>query len=109
MSESLATRVKRWIKQAMRGMGGAVVSEKSKTVPPNIGEQPYKDNPKKTICYCNGGDRSQENKIRESEVCKNLGIDLYIFSPYIWSIFSSNVIIDNSFSDRLSVFISHKF
>ena len=30
----------------------------------------------KTICYCNGGDRSQEDKIREAQICKNLGIDL---------------------------------
>ena len=36
----------------------------------------HKNNPKKTICYCNGGDRSQEDKIRESKVCKDLGIDL---------------------------------
>ena len=30
----------------------------------------------KSICYCNGGDRSQENKIREAQTCKDLGIDL---------------------------------
>ncbi len=36
----------------------------------------HKNNPKKTICYCNGGDRSQEDKIRESKICKDLGIDL---------------------------------
>ena len=42
-------RVKTWIKSVLGGMGGAVVSEKSKTVPPNIGDQPYKDKPKKGI------------------------------------------------------------
>ena len=49
MSSSLITRVKRWIKEVMGGMGGAVVSEKSKTVPPSIGNQPYKDKPKKGV------------------------------------------------------------
>ena len=49
MSESLITRVKRWIKTVMGSMGGAVVSEKSKTVPPEIGDQPYKDKPKRGI------------------------------------------------------------
>ena len=41
--------IKTWIKNVMRGMGGAVVSEKSKTVPPKIGDQPYKDTPKKGL------------------------------------------------------------
>ena len=36
----------------------------------------YKSHSNKTICYCNGGDRSQENKIRETQTCKDLGIDL---------------------------------
>ncbi|WP_320668130.1 hypothetical protein [Prochlorococcus sp. MIT 1307] len=49
MSESITVRVKKWIKSVMGGMGGAVVSEKSKTVPPNIGDQPYKDIPKKGV------------------------------------------------------------
>ena len=47
--ESLLTRVKRWVKTVLGGMGGAVVSEKSKTVPPKIGDQPYKDTPKKGL------------------------------------------------------------
>ena len=42
-------RVKTWIKGVLRGMGGAVVSEKSTTVPPEIGDQPYKDKPKKGV------------------------------------------------------------
>ncbi len=49
MAESLTSKVKAWIKDVMGGMGGAVVSEKSKTVPPNIGDQPYKDTPKKGV------------------------------------------------------------
>ena len=49
MSESLTTKIKRWIKEVMGGMGGALVSEKSKTVPPDIGDQPYKDKPKRGI------------------------------------------------------------
>ena len=47
--ESLLRRVKTWVKTVLGGMGGAVVSEKSKTVPPEIGEQPYKDTPKKGV------------------------------------------------------------
>ena len=49
MSESLPKRIARWIKESMGGMGGAIVSEKSKTIPPDIGDQPYKDKPKKGI------------------------------------------------------------
>lgn len=35
-----------------------------------------KKNIEKKICYCNGGDRNEEKQIRESEICKKLGIDL---------------------------------
>ena len=49
MAESLTSKVKAWIKNALKGMGGAVVSEKSRTVPPDIGDQPYKDKPRKGI------------------------------------------------------------
>ena len=34
------------------------------------------NNPGKTICYCNGGDRSNIHNIREAEICKKLGVDL---------------------------------
>ena len=47
--EALITRLKTWVKNLLGGMGGAVVSEKSKTVPPEIGDQPYKDTPKKGV------------------------------------------------------------
>ena len=47
--ESLLTRIKSWVKSLLGGMGNAVVSEKSKTVPPEIGDQPYKDTPKKGV------------------------------------------------------------
>ena len=30
----------------------------------------HKSHNDKTICYCNGGDRSHENKISEAETCK---------------------------------------
>ena len=49
MNESLTEKVKKWIKQAMRAMGEAIFSEKSNTVPPKTGEQPYKDKPKKGL------------------------------------------------------------
>ena len=32
--------------------------------------------PNKSICYCNGGDRSNIKNIRESEVCKKLKVNL---------------------------------
>ncbi|MDA9034274.1 adenylyltransferase/cytidyltransferase family protein [Hyphomicrobiales bacterium] len=33
-------------------------------------------NPNKSICYCNGGDRSNIKNIREASICKKLGIYL---------------------------------
>ena len=48
-SETLAGKLAKWLKGVMGGMGNAVVSEKSKTVPPKIGEQPFKDKPKKGV------------------------------------------------------------
>jgi cytidyltransferase-like protein len=34
------------------------------------------NNPKKSICYCNGGDRSNIKNILEVEYVKNLGVNL---------------------------------
>jgi cytidyltransferase-like protein len=34
------------------------------------------NNQNKTICYCNGGDRSNIENIHESEICKNLKVHL---------------------------------
>jgi len=47
--ESLLEKVKQWVKGVVKGMGGAVISERSKTVPHDIGDQPYKDKPKKGV------------------------------------------------------------
>ena len=49
MAESLIVKVKRWIKKTMAAMADAVVSEKSQTEPPDTGEQPYRDKPKKGL------------------------------------------------------------
>jgi len=49
MPESITTKFKKWVKKAMGAMGDALLSEKSKTVPPDSGEQPYKDTPKKGL------------------------------------------------------------
>tara|TARA_B100000029_G_scaffold294540_1_gene287880 strand:- start:45 stop:197 length:153 start_codon:yes stop_codon:yes gene_type:complete len=49
MPEPLITRIKGWVKGVLGGMGGALISEKSKSVPPDIGDQPYKDKPKKGV------------------------------------------------------------
>ena len=48
-AESPLARFINWIKGVMGGMGTAVVSEKSKNVPPNIGTHSFKDKPKKGI------------------------------------------------------------
>ena len=34
------------------------------------------NNPKKNICYCNGGDRNNIKNIREADICKELNINL---------------------------------
>jgi len=49
MSESLVQKAKKWIKKTMAAMATALVSEKSESLPPQTGEQPYKDNPKKGL------------------------------------------------------------
>tara|TARA_B100001996_G_C18655501_1_gene591025 strand:+ start:113 stop:955 length:843 start_codon:yes stop_codon:yes gene_type:complete len=53
-----------------------------------------------TICYCNGGDRSQEDKIRESQICKKLGIDLKFGIGGIHKLESSSNLTKNHLSDR---------
>jgi len=49
MSESKRSKLKAWVKKAMKAMGNAIFSEKSNTVPPETGEQPYRDKPKKGL------------------------------------------------------------
>ena len=49
MTESITTKFKKCVKKTMSAMGDALFSEKSKTVPPDSGEQPYKDTPKKGL------------------------------------------------------------
>ncbi len=49
MTDSRMIRIKNWIKKTMGAMGNALVSEKSNTEPPDSGEQPYKDTPKKGL------------------------------------------------------------
>lgn len=39
-------------------------------------EEFVKKNPNKSICYCNGGDRSNIKNIRESNICKKLKVNL---------------------------------
>ena len=48
-------------------------NEKSSSIA--IQEFAYK-NERKNICYCNGGDRSNIENIREAEICKKLNIEL---------------------------------
>ena len=39
-------------------------------------EEFVENNPNKSICYCNGGDRSNIGNIHESEICNELGVNL---------------------------------
>jgi len=59
----------------------------------------FKDHKNKSICYCNGGDRSQESKIRESKICKDLGIDLEFGIGGIHKLESSSNLTKNHLSD----------
>jgi|TARA_B100001250_G_scaffold95238_1_gene79585 cytidyltransferase-like protein len=59
----------------------------------------YKDHEDRNICYCNGGDRSQESKIRESKICKDLGIDLEFGIGGIHKLESSSSLTKNHLSD----------
>ena len=59
----------------------------------------YNSHNKSTICYCNGGDRSQEDKIREAETCKNLGIDLKFGIGGIHKLESSSNLTKNHLSE----------
>ena len=49
--------------------------------------------------YCNGGDRSQEDKIRESKVCKDLNIDLKFEIGGIHKLESSSSLTKNHLSE----------
>ena len=58
-----------------------------------------KNNPKKTICYCNGGDRSDEKKIRETNICKKYNIDLIFGIGGVHKIESSSNLTKNYLSE----------
>ena len=49
MTDSPMKKIKRWIRNTMGAMGDAMVSVRSKSEPPNSGEQPFKDTPKKGL------------------------------------------------------------
>ena len=59
----------------------------------------YNTKSQKSICYCNGGDRSKENKIREAETCKDLNIDLVFGVGGIHKIESSSNLIKNHLAE----------
>ena len=60
----------------------------------------HKSHHTKTICYCNGGDRSQEDKIREAQICKDLGIDLKFGIGGIHKLESSSNLTKNHLSEK---------
>tara|TARA_B100000941_G_scaffold256177_1_gene205334 strand:+ start:74 stop:859 length:786 start_codon:yes stop_codon:yes gene_type:complete len=59
----------------------------------------YGTKSEKSICYCNGGDRSKENKIREAKTCKDLNIDLIFGVGGIHKIESSSNLIKNHLAE----------
>tara|TARA_B100000965_G_scaffold10121_1_gene7854 strand:+ start:51 stop:833 length:783 start_codon:yes stop_codon:yes gene_type:complete len=59
----------------------------------------HKSHNDKNICYCNGGDRSQEDKIREAQTCKTLGIDLKFGIGGIHKLESSSNLTKNHLSE----------
>ena len=59
----------------------------------------HKSHANKSICYCNGGDRSHEKKIRETDVCKDLNIDLVFGIGGIHKLESSSNLTKNYLSD----------
>lgn len=59
----------------------------------------YNTKSEKSICYCNGGDRSKENKIREAKTCKDLNIDLIFGVGGIHKIESSSSLIKNHLAE----------
>tara|TARA_B100000614_G_scaffold143804_1_gene127863 strand:+ start:825 stop:1604 length:780 start_codon:yes stop_codon:yes gene_type:complete len=57
------------------------------------------NNPKKAICYCNGGDRSNEKKIREVAVCKEYNVDLIFGIGGVHKLESSSNLTKNYLSE----------
>ena len=54
-----------------------VIIQKSSDMSSSIAIEEFAlSNPKKLICYCNGGDRNNIQNIREAEICQKLKIDL---------------------------------
>ena len=60
----------------------------------------YKSHSNYTICYCNGGDRSQENKIREAQICKDFNIDLKFGIGGIHKLESSSNLTKNHLAEK---------
>ncbi len=59
----------------------------------------HKSHTNKSICYCNGGDRSHEKKIRETDVCKDLNIDLIFGIGGVHKLESSSNLTKNYLSE----------
>ncbi|MDC0070695.1 adenylyltransferase/cytidyltransferase family protein [Rhodobiaceae bacterium] len=53
-----------------------IIQESSEKSSSRAIEEFVKSNPNKRICYCNGGDRSNIENIREAAICKKLGVNL---------------------------------
>ena len=73
----------------MGGMGTAVVSEKSKNVPPNIGTQSFKDKPKKGILWAYEESSTHHLVLSDMIFVLSMGIVASLKSNKMFQIFST--------------------
>ena len=59
-----------------KSISKVIIQTKSDRSSSHAIEEFVHNNPDKTVCYCNGGDRSNIRNIREADICKKLGVTL---------------------------------
>ena len=69
-------RQRKEILDQFKGISKVIIQKSSDKSSSSAIEEFAFNNPKKLICYCNGGDRNNIQNIREAEICQKLKIDL---------------------------------
>ena len=59
-----------------KSISKVIIQTKSDRSSSHAIEEFVHNNPDKTVCYCNGGDRSNIRNIREADICNKLGVTL---------------------------------
>ena len=59
-----------------KSISKVIIQTKSDRSSSHAIEEFVHNNPDKTVCYCNGGDRSNIRNIREADICKKLRVTL---------------------------------